>query len=152
MQRLCDHGVDFVVIGGWAAILHGSGYVTNDLDICYSRERMNLRRLADALAPHRPQPRGFDESLPFVWDAATLANGSVFTLRTDLGAIDLLAEVAGVGGYAEALAASIEMEAFERRVRVLDLGALIRAKRAAGRPKDLLMLPELEGLLEAGED
>ena len=80
-----------------------------------------------------------------------LANGTVFTLKTDLGILDLLAEVAGVGGYAEVLACSMEFVAFERRVRALDLRALIRSKRAAGRPKDLLVLPELEGLLEADE-
>ena len=71
--------------------------------------------------------------MPFVWDASTLANGTVFTLQTDLGIIDLLAEVSGIGAYADVLAASIEVDAFERRVRTLDLKALIQAKRAAGR-------------------
>ena len=151
VQILCDAKVDFVVIGGWAAIFHGSAHVTSDLDICYSRERENLRRLAAALAPYAPRPRGFPENLPFVWDAATLANGTMFTLITKLGIIDLLAEVAGIGSYAEALAGSVEVDAFERRVRALDLRALIKAKQAAGRVKDLLILPELEGLLEAGD-
>lgn len=70
IQHLCDAGVDFVVIGGWAAIFHGSAHLTNDLDICYSRESENLRRLAEALAPYHPRPRGFTDGLPFVWDAA----------------------------------------------------------------------------------
>ena len=56
IQRLCDSGFDFVVIGGWAAIFHGSAYVTNDLDICYSRDRNNLTKLAHARAPS-PPPR-----------------------------------------------------------------------------------------------
>ena len=94
----------------------------------------------------------FPEGLPFVWDAATLANGSTFTLTTDLGIIDLLAEVSGIGTYADARSASVEVEAFGRRLWALDLRALIRAKKAAGRPKDLLILPELEGLLEAAQD
>ena len=152
IQRLCDAGVEFVVIGGWAAIFHGSAHVTNDLDICYSRDKDNLRKLAGALAPYHPRPRGFPDSLPFVWDAATLANGTVFTLTTDLGIIDLLAEVSGIGTYADAQAASVEIDAFDRRLRALDLRALIQAKKAAGRPKDLLILPELEGLLEASQD
>lgn len=151
-QCLSDAGVDFVVIGGWAAIFHGSSHVTNDLDICYSRDQENLRRLAAALAPYHPRPRGFPKELPFVWDAATLSNGTVFTLTTNLGIIDLLAEVSGVGSYREVLAASVEVEAFDRRVRALDLPSLIQAKKAAGRPKDLLVLPELEGLLDAGKD
>lgn len=152
IQHLCDSGVEFVVIGGWAAIFHGSAHVTNDLDICYSRHKQNLRRLADALAPFHPRPRGLPDGLPFAWDAATLANGTMFTLTTDLGILDLLAEVSGIGTYEEARAASMEVDAFGRRLQALDLRALIRAKKAAGRPKDLLILPELEGLLEASED
>ena len=152
LQCLCDAGVDFVVIGGWAAIFHGSAHVTNDLDICYSRDSENLQKLAGTLAPYHPRPRGFPEPLPFVWDATTLANGTIFTLTTDLGIIDLLAEVSGIGSYAEVRAASIEVDVFQRRIRTLNLPALIQAKKAAGRQKDLLMLPELEGLWEAGQD
>jgi len=152
LQCLSDAGVDFVVIGGWAAIFHGSAHVTNDLDICYSRDGENLRKLAAALAPYHPRPRGFPSQLPFIWDATTLANGTIFTLTTDLGIIDLLAEVSGIGNYPEVRAASIEVEAFQRRIRTLNLPALIQAKKAAGRQKDLLMLPELEGLWEAGQD
>ena len=151
IQQLCDAGVEFVVIGGWAAIFHGSTHVTNDLDICYSRDRENLRKLAGALAPYHPRPRDFPDSLPFVWDATTLANGTVFTLSTELGVIDLLAEVSGIGTYREVRAMSVEVEAFDRRLYTLDLRALIQSKKAAGRKKDLLILPELEGLLEAEE-
>jgi hypothetical protein len=151
VQRLCDEEVQFVVIGGWAAILHGSVHVTNALDICYPRDRENLRKLAAALAPYHPRPREFPDGLPFVWDAGTLANGSVFTLTTDLGVIDLLSEVTGIGSYEKVRAASVDVEAFGRRIQALDLPTLIRSKRAVGRPKDLLLLPELEGLLEAGE-
>ena len=152
IQHLCDAGVEFVVIGGWAAIFHGSEHVTNVLEICYSRHEENLRKVAGVLAPYHPRPRGFPENPPFIWDAATLANGTVFMLTTDLGSIDLLAEVAGIGAYAEAYTASVEVNAFDRRVRALDLRALIEAKKAAGRKKDLLILPELEGLLEAQQD
>src|SRR5690349_20776498 len=102
VQVIVDAGVDFVIIGGWSAILHGSGYVTRDLDICFSQRRENLKRLATALAPYHPRLRDLPPELPFVWDASTLRNGSVFTLTTDLGIIDLLAEVAGVGSYEDA--------------------------------------------------
>ncbi|HEV3200213.1 MAG TPA: hypothetical protein VGZ73_20050 [Bryobacteraceae bacterium] len=89
--------------------------------------------------------------MPFVWDRSTLRNGTVSTLSTDLGAIDLLAEVSGLGGFDEVKACSILVQAFDRSVWTLDLPSLIRAKRAAGREKDLRILPELEGLLEAEE-
>ena len=140
-----------MIIGGWSAILHGSSFITYDLDICFSRKRENLRCLAQALAPYHPRLRDVAERLPFVWDETTLRNGTIFTLDTDLGGIDLLAEVSGLGAFDEVKAASIAVNAFGRQVRTLDLRSLIKAKRAAGREKDLRALPELESLLEAGE-
>jgi hypothetical protein len=151
VQALVDEGVEFVVIGGVSASLHGSARFTFDLDICHSRAASNLRRLAAALAPFHPRPRGFPTDLPFLWDEHTLQNGTVFTLATDLGAIDLLAEVAGLGAYDQVKAHSLMVEAFDRRVATLDLRGLIQSKRAAGRERDLSGLPELESLLEAGE-
>jgi hypothetical protein len=152
IQVFCDAGIDFVVIGGLAATFHGSARVTYDLDICYSRASANIRRLSEALAPFHPHPRDFPDGLPFVWDEATLRSGAVFTLRTDLGEIDLLAEVAGLGGFEEVNRQSIRVNAFERQIAILDLPELIKAKRAAGREKDLSALPELESLLEANEE
>jgi hypothetical protein len=140
-----------VIIGGWSAILHGSAFVTNDLDICFSRERENLKRLAKALAPYRPRLRGFPQNLPFVWDESTLGNGTIFTLTTELGVIDLLAEVDGLGNFDAVYKESVRVHAFDRDVWTLSLPSLIRAKRAAGREKDLRALPELEGLLESEE-
>jgi hypothetical protein len=149
VQALCDASVEFVVIGGLSATFHGSARVSYDLDICYSRASANLRRLTEALAPFHPRPRGFPAGLPFVWDEGTLRNGTVFTLQTDIGEIDLLAEVTGLGAFDEVKLHSITVEAFERQVPTLDLTGLIQAKRAAGREKDLSALPELESLLEA---
>jgi len=96
LKTLCDAQLEFVVVGGVSASLHGSAQVTFDLDICCSRSGANLMRLANALAPFHPRPRGVPKELPFVWDQATLRNGSLFTLSTDLGDIDLLGEVTGL--------------------------------------------------------
>jgi len=150
VQALCDAGVDFVVTGDVCAVFHGSTMVTYGLDVCYCRTSSNLQRLSTALAPFHPRPRGFPDSLPFLWDEGTLRNGTVFTLRTDIGEIDLLAEVAGLGAYDDVRARSIMVEAFDRRIATLDLRGLIQAKRAAGRGKDLSALPELESLLDSG--
>ena len=152
IQSLCDAKVEFVLLGGVCAILHGSANVTFDLDICFSRTRSNARRLAASLAPYHPRLRNLPEGLPFIWDEATIRNGTVFTLVTDLGEIDLLSEVAGVGGYDEAKANSVETEAFGRRFFMLNLKSLIRAKLAAGRTKDMNVVPELESLLDAQKD
>jgi predicted nucleotidyltransferase len=149
LRVLSEAGVEFVIVGGVAAVLHGSAYITFDLDICYSRAAANLKRLRQALEPFHPRPRGFPKDLPFVWDEATLRNHSVLTLQTDLGEIDLLAEIAGLGAYDEVRARSRTVEALGSGVAVLDLQGLIEAKRAAGREKDLTMLPELESLIEA---
>lgn len=152
LEVLSDGEVEFVAIGGVAASAQGSAAVTFDLDICYSRTATNLKRLVSALAPFSPRPRDFPETLPFVWDEVTLRNSTVLTLQTTIGKIDLLAEVAGVGGWDEVKAQSREIDVFGCRVLVLNLPALIQSKKAAGRPKDFAAIPELEALLEAIED
>ncbi|MBI3698023.1 MAG: hypothetical protein HY238_24705 [Acidobacteria bacterium] len=125
LAELARHEVEFVI-----ATIYGSAYITFDLDFCYSREPANLERLARALAPFHPRLRDAPPDIPFVWDARTCHNGFHFSLTTDVGDLDLLGELPGV----------------------LSLDALIRSKRAAGRQKDLLTLPELEVLREAGRD
>ena len=147
VQRLLDvlsaAGVDFVVVGGVALVLRGSSRVTLDLDLCYARDRENLRRLAAALAPYHPRLRGAPPDLPFLWDDRTLASGLNFTLTTDLGDLDILGEVAGVGAYAQVSDGSSELVVGDTAIRVMDLDALERSKRAAGRAKDLLDLAEI---------
>ena len=147
LKALYDQELEFVIIGGAAAVLHGSAYVTGDLDICYSREKENLKRLATALASFDPSLRGAPKDLPFQLDADSLKSG-LNSLTTDLGDLDLLGEVVGLGGYADVLAFSEELELFGMRCKILTLEGLIKSKQAVGRAKDLRLLPELEALLE----
>ncbi|HEY3827422.1 MAG TPA: hypothetical protein VGL82_22875 [Bryobacteraceae bacterium] len=151
VQILIDAEVELVIVDGVSGLLLGSSQLTFDIDFCYSRTTSNLRRLVAALAVFHPRPRGFPDGLPFIWDEATLRNSTVLTLQTDIGDIDLLAEIAGLGSYDGVKAHSIVVEAFDRKIVTLDLPGLIQAKRAAGREKDLAALPELESLLEASE-
>jgi hypothetical protein len=151
LGRLLDLQVDFVIIGGVAALVHGSAYVTRDLDVCYSRSGESLERLVAALAPLHPRLRGAPSDLPLKWGPRTLRAGLNFTLDTDMGPIDLLGEVAGIGQYADAVAASELTTLFGRSCRILTLDALIRSKRAAGRPRDLEAVKELETLKDQGE-
>jgi hypothetical protein len=151
IQALSDGAVDFAVVGDIAGVVHGSRHADMVLAICYSRTVQNSGRLLRALAGSNPRLRGAPASSPFVWDEAALHNSAALALHTDQGDIDLLAELAGVGGWDEVKAQSREIDAFERRISVLDLPALIRSKRAAGRPKDLAVIPELESLPEAIE-
>ena len=135
-------------IAGMAAVAQGSAFITADLDLCYSRKKENLEKLAEALAPFHPLLRGAPPDLPFCLDVNALRSGLNFTLTTDLGDLDILGEVTGLGGYSEALPFSEELEIFGLRCRVLTLEGLIKNKRAVGRAKDLRLLPELEALLE----
>jgi hypothetical protein len=148
IRALFDANVEFVLIGGAAMQMQGSAHLTEDLDFCYSRSAKNLERLARAMAPHHPRLRGAPEGLPFRFDAATIKRGLNFTLMTDLGAIDFFGEVAGLGDYAEVKKNSDLMSIFDMDCLVLSLAGLIRAKKAAGRERDLEVIPELKGLLD----
>jgi hypothetical protein len=152
IKTLAQNNVAFVIIGGVAITSHGSSYITKDLDFCYKRTRENLQNIVSALSPFNPKPRDFPENLPYIFDESTLLNATNFTFQTDIGDIDLLGEVAGVGNYEAVENESVIMELFDFDVKVLSLNGLIKAKRAAGRPKDLLVLPELEALKELLEE
>ena len=143
--------VEYVLVGGVAAAVHGSVRLTQDVDIVYRRSDENLRRLEEALASCHPYPRGAPAGLPFEWSEKTLRSGLNFTLTTDIGAIDLLGEVVGGGAYESLLAESEPVELFGHRVMCLGLEALIEVKRAAGRPKDNEVVAELEVLKEERE-
>jgi predicted nucleotidyltransferase len=143
---LSEAEVEFVIVGGMAAVAQGSAYLTVDLDICYNRTRENLERLCGALGMLHPQLRGAPAGLPFVLDPPTLKAGLNFTFNTDAGDIDLLGEVAGLGFYADVLTQAEEIEVLGRQFWVLTIEALIRSKKAAGREKDLRLIPELEAL------
>src|SRR5262249_59503507 len=90
---LADHAVEFILIGGVAATVHGSARATFDVDVVYARSTGNCERLAAALQGHQPYLRGAPPGLPFRWDLRTIQGGLNFTLTTSLGDLDLLGEV-----------------------------------------------------------
>lgn len=149
LKLLGEYKVDCVIVGGVAAALHGSSLLTADLDVCYARDAANVARLADALQSVHARLRNAPEGLPFILDAETLRRGLNFTFTTNIGDLDLLGEVRGIGHYEAVVVGSVTVELFGYQFAVLDIGKLILAKRAAGRPKDLLALPELEAIQEA---
>ena len=151
IAALVDADVAFLVVGGLAANVHGSGRLTSDVDVVYDRSPENLRRLTAAVAPLSPYLRGAPPGLPFTFDERTLAAGMNFTLVTRVGDLDLLGEIAGGGGYDALKPHSVPIELFGRTVWCLDLPTLIRVKRAAGRAKDLEVVAELELLLDEGD-
>lgn len=148
IDALVQADVRFVVIGGVAAGLHGMARATFDLDICYDPAPDNRQRLAEALAKWSAYVRGVEPGLPFVMDPRQLEISPVMTLTTSLGDLDVMDRLEGVGDFAAVLENSVETLVGATRFRILDLPALIRAKRATSRQKDREQLPELEALLE----
>lgn len=148
IRRLGSAEVRFVLIGGFAGTILGSPRTTVDLDIVYARNEENLTRLAGALESLSPRLRGAPDGLPFELNVATLERGLNFTLTTTLGDLDLLGEVVGGGTYEELLPHTRRLNVFDTDVAVVTLPQLIRLKRAAGRPRDLAALAELEALLD----
>ena len=148
LRVLADGGVESILVGGVAATVHGATRLTLDVDVVYRRSADNIERLAAALAPIRPYLRGAPPGLPFRWDAATIRRGLNFTLTTELGDIDLLGEIVGGGTYEDLLPHTVGIHVFGMDYRCLTLARLIDVKRAAGRPKDLEAVAELEAIQE----
>ena len=146
VELFARYNVEYLVIGGQAAILHGSPKLTFDTDLCYRRTADNLERLARALAEIHPTLRGAPPDLPFILDARSLALGSNFTFNTDLGPLDLLGWVEPLGGYDDLIGRAETYDLETARVAVIGLDDLIAVKKHIRRPKDQAALTELEAL------
>ena len=148
IRLLAQNDVQYIVVGGAAATAHGAARLTQDLDIVYRRAPDNIAKLAKCLSSHSPYLRGAPPGLPFTLDGSTIQSGLNFTLTTDLGDLDLLGEITGGGRYDDLLPHTITLNLFGVNCRCLGLRRLIEVKRAAGRPKDLEAIAELEALHE----
>jgi predicted nucleotidyltransferase len=145
LERLTARGVDFVVIGGFAAIAHGSPLLTQDLDIVYAPDPGNLDALGNVLVELGARLRGVADDVPFVPDAAT-RRIQVLTLDTPDGALDVLARPDGSPPYAQLRARAERLDLGGITVAVAGLDDLIAMKQAAGRPKDHVALEHLEAV------
>ena len=148
LQRLDDSGIEFVLVGGYAAVLHGSSLLTRDLDVCAVLTPGNIQKLRDAFREFHPVHRlSSPQRSFFELPELGVALDNLY-LNTDLGTLDLLGRIAGVGDYARVARDAIEIELFERRVRAICLDDLIAAKEALGRDKDLIAAKELRAIRE----
>jgi hypothetical protein len=146
LRRLVERGVDFVVIGGIAAVLHGSARNTFDLDISFAPDDANLAALGDVLTALGARLKGLDEDVPFVPDTRTLRQSEVLTLVTSFGELDVLARPSGAPAYEELRRHADRYDLGGFNVSVASVDDLIAMKQAAGRPKDLLDIEELEAI------
>ncbi len=148
LATLEAHHVDYIVIGGLAAVLHGSTLSTGDADICPESSTDNLHRLADALRELNARIRveGEPDGLEFSFDAASLARMAMLNLTTDFGDFDISVAPAGFSGYDELVQHAVAVPVGGASVKVASLADVIRSKKAADRPKDRLALPILYAL------
>jgi predicted nucleotidyltransferase len=138
LKRLSDAGLDFVIVGGYAAISHGSSYLTRDVDICAVLTDENIAKLRHALADWNPKHRMTPEKLSFLTHPPAGHSLNNIYLQTDRGVVDILSSVPGVGDFVRLKSQAEELEVDGQRYRVISLGDLIAAKEALGREKDLL--------------
>lgn len=146
LRRLSDAGLDFVIVGGFAAISHGSSYLTRDVDICTVLTPENVSKLRDALADWNPKHRMTPQKLSFlIYPSAGQPLNNLY-LQTDRGVLDVISSVLGVGDFARLRQQAEEVEVDGQPYQVISLADLITAKEAMGREKDLLTAKELRAI------
>lgn len=145
---LAKHDVDFVVVGGYAVAAYGSSLVTQDVDICCDFSPENLMRLQQALAGKNPVHRMTTKRLPLLLTPEQCQGLKNLYLDTDAGQLDCLGTVLGVGDFEVVRQHSIEIEIDGVECRLIALDALIQAKKAMGRPRDIEAVRQLEAIKE----
>ena len=148
--HLADSGIPFVVVGGYAATMHGSSMVTEDLDVCAVLSPENITKLREVLAPFHPVHRITPQKLPLLDHPRELAGVNNLYLSTDLGHLDLLGSVGGVGDFERVAQGAVEVTLFGHRCKVISLDDLIAAKLFMKRPHDLETVKQLEWIKRRG--
>jgi hypothetical protein len=148
LKRLNKHQVAYVLVGGMACVVHGSQVVTQDVDICAPMNPENLLRLYAALQGTHPRFRMTRDLRPLPQNPEDLEKYHNLYLFTDLGQLDVLSEIAGIGKYSEVEHHVIRIDLGGTSIRVLDLDTLILAKKAMNTPKDRQVALELSAIRE----
>ena len=149
---LIDHGVDFIIVGGFAVVAHGYVRATKDVDICPDPAADNLDRLSAALAELEAEPLGLDDFAPEDFDLRPdlegLQFGGNWTLRTRYGRLDVLQHIKGLGGdeggWKELARRAIERKFGGHDCLFCGYEELLAMKRAAGRPQDEIDIKSLK--------
>jgi hypothetical protein len=151
LTRLTEHGVEFVIIGGVCGVLHGVPLVTFDLDVCCPFSPENVRRIEAAVKDLHPYHRLTPERLPLELSSELLPRLKNFYLQTDLGKLDCLSEVTGIGDYQAVLKCSVPHSTSHGVFHMLSLDALIIAKEALCRQRDQAAVKVLRAIKERKE-
>jgi hypothetical protein len=148
LARLSEADLEFVIVGGFAGMLHGSSLVTRDLDVCAVLSHENVEKLRRNLSDLKPTHRLTPQRLSFLDNPAPGASVNNLYLETTLGPVDVLGSIKGVGDFGRVRERSVEVELFGQRCRVISIEDLILAKEAMSRPKDALAAKELRAIAE----
>lgn len=147
LQRLVDAELEFVIVGGFAGVLHGSTYVTDDLDICAVLSPENIGKLRVALRDMHPAHRITHKKLSFLEHPTEGQPVANLYLETDAGILDVLGNVLGLGDFQALRENAVKIRLFDRPCMVVSLEDLIKAKEAVAREKDLLVAKELRAII-----
>ena len=137
-----------MLVGGYAAVLHGSSALTRDVDVCAALTPDNIERLRDALRDAHPVHRLSVQRPSFLDEPKPGVGLNHLYLHTDLGTLDLLGSITGVGDFERVARDAVDIELFGHRIRAISLDDLIAAKEALGRDKDLIVAKELRAIRE----
>jgi hypothetical protein len=148
LGRLVEHDVEFVIVGGFAAVAYGVTLVTQDIDICCRFSADNLMCLQDAIKDLRPVHRMTPKRLPLNLTHKRCEKLKNLYLSTDWGQLDCLGEIKGVGDFEAVLAQSEEIDLDFGSCRIVTIEALIEAKRAMDRPRDREAVLQLTAIQE----
>lgn len=148
LKRLILRRVEFVLVGGFAGVVHGAPIVTRDIDVCLKFTHDNLDRLASAFQDMHPVHRLAAQPIPFEITDTNWNRFRNIYLQTDLGILDCLGEVLGIGDFDQVISESESIDLPFGSITVLKIESLIRAKEAMGRPHDLQTSAHLRLILE----
>jgi len=144
--RLNKEDVKFVIIGGFAGVVHGCTFVTQDIEVCYESTTENLLRLQNALADIHPVHRMTPERLKLELTRENCKDYKNLYLDTDIGQLDCISFVQGIGDFKKALQSSQVIEVENHKFNVLRIEALIEARKALNRPRDREAIIQLEAI------
>ena len=144
LERLIQAEVEFVIVGGYAALAHGCTLLTQDLDVCCRFTSDNLLKVQAALKDLHPWHRMTPNRIPLALTEESCRGLKNLYLDTDWGVLDCLSEITGLGNHDEVLRESMEIQLPFGSCRLLSRGALIRSKKAMGRPRDLEAVRQLQ--------
>lgn len=146
VKVLAQAGVDFVVVGGVAGAMHGCTCVTQDIDICCDFSPANLLLLQKAISDLHPVHRMTPSRKKLELTEKNCAQFKNLYLDTDMGQLDCLNYINGIGDYQKVKQASVIVQSGQTKLRVLNLDALLEAKKAMNRPRDQEAIRQLEAI------